>query len=252
MSGISQDHFLPHILEPRIFNVADFDNVIAGPHVVVPGGLAGGDVTDQAPGVGGPDAKGDGGEQEGEDEVHHHAGRDDRHPFGDGLRHIAAWIEDKIFFDRLDRGVAAARFRLLVGFPHHFCLAPGIVILAQHFHIASQGDDPDPVFRFAPCLAPQGGRQRDGVLAPSQFERHVEPDEKLFAFDATQLGDQKVSQFVDKDHESQGQEGHGDIGPVRGTVPGRDQHQVHTQRKTSRRAQRSSWINCSRLGCASK
>ena len=127
-----------------------------------------------------------GGHQEGEDHVHDHAGRNDRHP----LRH-ALWpcsCADRAFVSRRGRGRSAAGARpppwsvVALALPRR---AGRIVVLAEHLDVAAQRQDADAVFGFAPLEL--------GQLQAVDVEAQVE----LLAFDAAPFG-------------------HGESGPARG------------------------------------
>ena len=67
----------------------------------------------------------------------------------------------------------------------------GVVVLAEHLHIAAQRQNADAVFGFTPLHL--------GQLQASD----VEADVKLLALHTAGLGHQKVAQLVHEDHEAQ-------------------------------------------------
>ena len=67
----------------------------------------------------------------------------------------------------------------------------GVVVLAEHLHIAAQREGPDAVFSFAPLEA--------GELESA----HIKSEEKFLAFHPAGLGHEKVPQLVNEDHKAQ-------------------------------------------------
>ena len=155
-------------------------------------------------------------QDDGENQVHDHAGRDNRHAGRDGLGRVAARIEEDRFSlgglrrDRLlpDAGMRmrqcfdrlrTARWRGFRGFG--FGVAR-VVVLAEHFHVAAQRQAADAVFRFAPLELEERPRNLPRRERNLELEE-VEADVELFALHAAGLGDQKVAQLVHENHERQ-------------------------------------------------
>ena len=66
-----------------------------------------------------------------------------------------------------------------------------VVLLAEHLHVAAQGQDADAVLRLAAAELPE--------LQPADVEAQVE----LLALHAAELGDHEVAQLVDENDEPQ-------------------------------------------------
>lgn len=156
------------------------------------------------------DPIGDHRHDKGEEDIHHHARGDDRHPLRDALGQIASRIVEGLL-GRLDvdwlgtaaggLGTAAGgivrRFGrggdvvllLLERFGSFQLLAQpaGIVLLPEHLDVAAQGQNAESVFRLAPS-----------ELAELPAE-DIEPDVELFALHAAQPGNDEMAPFVNDD-----------------------------------------------------
>src|SRR4051812_967723 len=115
-----------------------------------------------------------------------------------------------------------------------------VIVLAKHFYIAAKWQDPDSIDRFS--------------ATPAQLvAADVEADHELFDLNAAKPRNEIMAELVDENHRAQADRdfyNNADPPPKVGQADHGDQ--VHTQRATSWRAQRSSSWSCSSVGSGSK
>ena len=177
--------------ERGVLGVADRGNFVARANACLVSGRARSDLRDDARNHWHTQAEGNSSKNAGEDDVHNHAGRDDRHALRHGFGEIATAVDGKLLavgagdFFGGKLGVAAE-----FGFAHLFGDVRRVVVLAEHFDIAAQRENADSVLGLAP-------------LATDLVAADVEADEELVAFDAAHFGNGEVAQFMDKNHGTQ-------------------------------------------------
>src|SRR5262249_43028459 len=109
----------------------------------------------------------------GEDQIHDHTGRDDRHPGRHRLRRVASGVEHhRIALDRFRRDEALGRGMLLdkLGAGGFGLGIPWIIILAEHLDVAAKRQAANAVLRFAPLEL----YERTGNLPLGKWDRDLE------------------------------------------------------------------------------
>ncbi len=238
------------IAKSRVFHVSNLGNFVAQLQIGSPCGAADHRSAHNAGHFRNPDGKCDRRHDESEDDIHNHAGGDDRHPLGHALRHVAArivwhvrignWFRRQIAMRHGRRMLGGGQRCLAVrrtrrggrcyGFVRRSCPlallrhARGVVVLAEHLHVSAQWENADAVFCFPPAK-----------LAKLQAV-DVEAQVEFFALYAARFGHEKMAQLVHEDHKAQAGRHGQDSGPIRRVSQPRSPSsgdQVHTQRVTS-------------------
>ena len=169
---VGGDDVFGHVPESADGLPGDFQDFVVGLEARLPGSAACCHAADNRRALLHAAEIGNDGEDHGENQVHDYARRNDGHPLGNVLRKIAAGIEEgmAVFasrpfgggsFARIVRrlfacggagrlGLGAGRLglgagRLQAGPFHFFAKLGGIVFLAEHLHVAAQGQDADAV-----------------------------------------------------------------------------------------------------------
>ncbi len=182
----SQRHAPHEVREGFDVAVVDSGDAVAGVQTRFPSRVSGLCAADHGGGSFDANVKRDGKKQHPGDDVHNHAGGDNRHPLRDAFGGIGPGVLGDFLVGHL-------------GGVH--------VVLAQHFDVAAEGNQREGVFRLPAFEAPQDRPKADA----EPLHVHIAP-----------LGDGEVAEFVKEDHKPQP---NGDVKNVKTLIQNRRREQ---------------------------